>query len=229
VQSTSMFDSLSLSDLPKRQSGILRHPSGTRPAIRILEEKGVRAIVKDFSPNKFFYRNTFGRFLIWRERKAYGKLRGIQGIPALYRTINGIALVVEMIEGSNLENLEKEMRLSTYFFDALKNLVDTFHKRGLAHCDLKRAPNILIGNDGRPYIVDWGASISQSELFFFPLNLVYRRFLLDDYLAIVKLKLRHIPEEVTPRERMRYHYRSWPEKLIRAARDRLRDTLQKIT
>ena len=84
-----------------------------------------------------------------------------------------------------------------------------FHQRGLAHCDLKRAPNTLLGTDGVPYIVDWAASISKSELWFPPFNLVFRRFMLDDEMAIVKLALRHCPERVSAERKARYHYRSW--------------------
>lgn len=223
-----MFESLTLSDLPRKHCGILRRASNTRPAIWVVEENGVRAIVKDFSTNKFLFRHTVGRFLVWRESKAYKKLGNIRGVPGLYRVIDGLALVLEEIPCRNLENLEKDIQLSDTFFDALKDLVDSFHNNGLAHCDLKRAPNILLGNDGLPHIIDWGASISEREFRPFPLNLVYRRFLLDDYMAIIKQKLRHIPEAVTLEERARYNHRSGAEKLIRVVRDRLRHILQRI-
>ena len=222
-----MFDTLKLSDLTKKNSGIVRASSSTRPAIWIVEENGVRAVVKDFSKNKLFFRNTIGRFLIWRERKAYRKLRGISGVPLLYRVIDGLALVTEEIPGRNLENLEKEMKLPDSFFVAMKKLVTHIHDKGLAHCDLKRAPNTLLGDNGLPYIIDWAASISEKEFMIPPLNLIYRRFKLDDHMAITKLKLRHSPETISPEEISRYNYRSWGERLIRAIRDRLREILQK--
>jgi serine/threonine protein kinase len=224
-----MFETLKLSDFPKKQHGILRGSSSTRPAIWVVEENGVRAVVKDYSANRFFFRNTVGRFLVWREGKAFRRLKDLKGVPSLYRVIDGLALVIEEIPGSSLENLEKEMRLPESFFSALKDLVDSFHKTGVAHCDLKRAPNTLLGDDGQPYIIDWGASISKGEFRIPFLNLIYRRFLLDDYMAIIKLKLRHIPEAVTSAERDRYDYRGGGERLIRAIRDRLRDFLQRIT
>ena len=104
-----MFDELKLSDLPKRQCGIVRTPSSTRPAIRVVEENGVRAVVKDYSANRFVFRNIVGRFLVWRESKAFRKLKGLKGVPTLYRVIDGLALVIEEIPGRSLENLEKEM------------------------------------------------------------------------------------------------------------------------
>jgi serine/threonine protein kinase len=223
-----MFESLKLADLRKKHCNVLRGPSSTRPALWLVQENGIKAVVKDFSANGFLFRNIIGRFLVWRESKAYRKLNHLKGIPTLYRVIDGLALVLEEIPGRNMENLEMEMRLSRQFFDALKDLVDRFHKRGLAHCDLKRAPNTLLGDDGNPYITDWGASISESEFRLFPLNLIYRRFLLDDYMAITKLKLRHIPEAVTYKEMALYTYRSRPEKFIRTLRDKIRYLLQKI-
>jgi RIO-like serine/threonine protein kinase len=222
-----LFERLSLSDPRQKRRGMLRAASSTRPAIRRVEEKGMRAVVKDFSANRYLFRNTVGRFLIWREAKAYRRLKGVKGVPTLYRVIDGIALIIEEIPGRSLENLEQEMRLPPAFFDELNNLVACFHRRGLAHCDLKRAPNTLLGEDGHPYIVDWAASISEAEFRLPLLRLIYRRFLLDDLLAVIKLKLRHSPETVTPEERARYVYRSMGEKFIRGVRDRLREMLQK--
>lgn len=223
-----MFDSLRLCDLPDKHRAVLRHSSSTRPVIWLVEENGVRAVVKDFSVNSFLYRNIAGRFLVWREEKAYRRLKNVKGVPALYRVIDGLALVVEEIPGKSLENLEKEIRLDAEFFHALERLVDKFHERGIAHCDLKRAPNFILGEDGLPYVIDWAASISESEFGFFPLNKIYRRFLLDDYLAITKLKLRHIPEEVTSEEKRAYDKRGGLERAVRSIRDRLRELLQKI-
>ena len=140
----------------------------------------------------------------------------------------GLALVLEEIPGRNIEGLEKEKRLPREFFEELRRLVERIHERGLAHCDLKRAPNILLGHDGKPYIVDWSASIFKTESRFFPLNLLYRRFLLDDFNAITKIQLRHCPENVTAEEKKHYDHRSRAERLIRLIRNKARALLQKI-
>ena len=206
---------------------VLRKPTSTRPAILLLEENGKRAIMKDFSKNRFLYRNVVGRFLVWREGKAYRKLEGIQGVPALYRIIDGTALVIEAIPGNDMESLEKMKGPPESFFDALSQLISLCHERGVAHCDLKRAPNTILGNDGRPYIVDWAASILREEFRIPPMNLIHRRFMRDDHMAVVKLKLRHRPETVTQEEKDRYYYRSRGEMIIRAVRDKLRELLQR--
>jgi len=223
-----MFDDLRLSDLPLRQLAILRAPTSTRPAISLISEGNQRAIVKDWSANKFVFRNTVGRFLVWREAKAYRRLKEINGVPALYRVIDGLALLLEAIPGKDLETLQGEKKLDNTFFRPLKDLVDRCHRRGVAHCDLKRAPNTILGDDGRPYIVDWSASICATEFRFFPLTHIYARFLRDDYMAIVKLRLRYAPESVTKEEKRAYYQRSRAENAVRKARDRLRELLQKL-
>ncbi len=217
-------DTLSLTG---KKEKIFRKPTSTRPAIWLLEENGKSAIMKDFSTNRFFYRNFVGRFLLWREERAYGKLQGIQGVPALYRSVSGTALIFEAIPGKDMESLEKTGEVPESFFDALEQLISRCHARGVAHCDLKRAPNTILGDDGRPYIVDWAASISREEFRIPPMNLIYRRFMRDDHMAVIKLKLRHRPDAVTEEEKERYEYRSKGEKMIRAVRDRLREFLQR--
>ncbi len=228
MSTTPLFSTLKLSDLPAKNRGTLRPGSNTRPVISVIEDGGVRAIVKDFSRNKVFFRHVIGRFLVWREKRAYQRLRGIKGVPTLYRVIEGQALVLEEIPGESLENLEKRRRLPESFFRDLDALVYRFHQKGMAHCDLKRAPNTLCGRtDTQPYIVDWGASIAETEMRIPPLNLIYRRFVRDDEMAIIKLKLRHRPEAVSPAEKARYAYRGTGERAIRAIRDKAREILKK--
>ncbi len=223
-----MFDSIKLSDISRYRREVLREPSSTRPSLYVIEDNGVRAVVKDFSANRRLYRNTVGRFLVWREKKAYSRLRGLKGVPVYYGSINGLALILEEIPGRNIEGLENEKKLPKAFFEELRVLVKRIHRRGVAHCDLKRAPNTLLGDDGKPYLVDWSASIFRTESRLFPFHLLYKRFLLDDLNAITKIQLRHCPESITSEEKKRYDHRSKAEKLIRSIRNKARALLQRI-
>ena len=223
-----MFENLKLADISKKQCGILRNSTSTRPVIWRIEENGVKAIVKDFSCNGFWFRNIFGRFLIWREKKAYHRLEGLSGVPALFGATGGIALIIEEIQGTAIGSMEVIKTLDEKFFSDLKNLIERFHDRGIVHCDLKRAPNIMRGNDGNPYIIDWAASISKPEFGFFPLSLIYKRFIQDDLNAITKIKLKYRPESVSAEEKLRYTERSRTERVIRSIRNWLRNFLKKI-
>ena len=105
-----MFRSLTIKNLANNQIGLMRHPTNTRPVICLVEEDGVQVVVKDFSVNGFVYRNTIGRFLVWREGQAYQKLKGVKGIPVLFRKVDGLALMISKVPGKNLEHLSGEER-----------------------------------------------------------------------------------------------------------------------
>ena len=207
---------------------MVREHSSTRPVVWRFDESGKSYILKDFSRNRFLYRNIVGRFLLWREYRALSALAGVNGVPKIIEFIKGRGIIIEEIKGRSLKNLDLEKKLSESFFGELKNLIETIHDNGVAHCDLKSFGNIIEGEDGRPYIIDWGAAIQKKEFFMPPLNLIFERFLLDDYMAIIKIKLDHIPEKVTEEELLRYHHRSGAEKIIRKIRDKLRSLLQKM-
>lgn len=247
-----MFDTLNPSDLNETNAILLRKPTKTRPPIWIVEEGGKKAVVKDFSRQGWLYRNIVGRVLIWRERKAYELLQGVEGIPCLYRTIPGKALIIEAIDGQDLRSFEDDLIsmlkegaeesaiedkrdvLSPVFFTKMKKLVDDIHERGLAHCDLKRTPNIIIGEDGNPYIVDWAAFIARSEARLFPLNILYKRFLQDDYLSITKVKVNNRPDLATEQEHQDYiDYKAGREeagleRTVRELRKKARKLLKKM-
>jgi serine/threonine protein kinase len=221
-------ESLTLSNLPEKRTATLRKPSSTRPALYRIEEGDARAVVKDFNANGRVFRNLIGRFLIWREKKAYRSLKGLKGVPALYGVVGGLALVIEEIQGRSIERFDEEERLPIRFFEALRDLVERVHQRGLCHCDLKRAANVLVGDDGSPYLIDWSAAILEREFRFFPARRIYERFLLDDRNAVIKLQLRHCPEAIPVEDLRRYQNRSAAERAVRKLRDRARRLLQKL-
>lgn len=223
-----MFETLTLANLPQRALKVIRPLSSTRPIIWLVEEKGMKVVVKDFSRNRFFYRNVFGRFLIWREEKAYRRLKNLEGVPKYYGTIEGLAIITEFIDGKHLKQVEKERKLSPSVFSRLERLIKDFHARGIAHCDLKRTPNILVTKQDRPYILDWAAAVSYRECRIFPFTRLYNRLVRDDEMAIIKIKLRYLPENVTPEQRSHYEERSRAEHLIRAIRNKLREWLQQV-
>lgn len=223
-----MFRSLTIKNLAKNQIGLMRQPTNTRPVVRLVEENGVQGVVKEFSVNGFVYRNTIGRFLVWREGQAYQRLKGVKGIPVLFRKVDGLALVISKVPGKNLEHLSGEERPDLDFFQKLARLIQECHESGVAHCDLKRSANTMIDEFGRPYIVDWSAAITDREFCVYPLTTIYKMFVEDDLKAVTKLKLHFCPESITDEERRKYAQMGRGECAIRAIRDFARKCLQKI-
>jgi serine/threonine protein kinase len=223
-----MFQFLTIKNLPEKQLAILRQPTSTRPIIRLVEDNGIQGVVKDFSANGFIYRNLIGRFLLWRESYIYQRLKGVSGIPAFYKKISGLALVVSKIPGKDLEHLSDEESLNLEFFEKLNTLIQKCHQHGVAHCDLKRSSNILIDEAGNPHIIDWAAAILEREFFLYPFCTIYKKFIDDDFKAVIKLKMRYCPQEITDEEKKNYPYRGFGERTIRIIRDVGRRWLQKI-
>lgn len=223
-----MFELLTIKNLPEKQVGILRQPTSTRPIIRLVEDNGIQGVVKDFSVNGFIYRNLIGRFLLWRECYIYQKLKGIKGIPTFYRKISGLAFVVSKVSGKDLGHLPEGESPSLEFFQKLIRLIQKCHQQGVAHCDLKRSSNILIDECGNPYIIDWAAAISEREFFLYPFCNIYKKFIDDDFKAVIKLKMSYCPQEITDEEKRYYPHRVFGERTIRAIRDIGRRWLQKI-
>ncbi len=103
-----------------------------------------------------------GRFLGNRERYFLHALAGVPGIPKVFREVkvNGRKLsnVVahEFIPGKPL-SLASNLRSD--FFDNVKLVLADLHKRRIAYCDLHKQENVIVGDDGSPYLIDFQVSM----------------------------------------------------------------------
>jgi hypothetical protein len=93
-----------------------------------------------------------GRLLLERERRALERLDGLPGVPALGGPEQRGVLWRTWIEG---EPLSRAAELPSDFFDQLEALVRELHARGVCHNDLHKEPNVLVGADGWPGLVDF--------------------------------------------------------------------------
>jgi hypothetical protein len=106
------------------------------------------------------------RVLLARERRALALLSDLDGVAHLVdapeyagaESLDGRApaardvLLRSWVEG---EPLYAAGRLPEDFFDRLEDLVVELHARGLCHNDLHKEPNVLVGPDGYPGLVDF--------------------------------------------------------------------------
>ncbi|MBK7645497.1 MAG: phosphotransferase [Planctomycetes bacterium] len=99
------------------------------------------------------------RLLAHRERRALAAITGLEGVPALVRdpglesgAPRGSLVLREWIAGRPLSRAEE---LPEDFFEHLDRLVAALHARGVCHNDLHKEQNILVGEDGLPYLVDF--------------------------------------------------------------------------
>ena len=113
------------------------------------------------------------RILLRREYRTYRRLAGISGIPRCFGFFKGRHLVLEYVESRTLRHATIKNR--EFFFAEMLTIIQSIHERGVAHGDLKRRDNILVSDDSRPCLVDFGVSVFRKPGFR-PLNRFWHSF-----------------------------------------------------
>jgi hypothetical protein len=102
-----------------------------------------------------------GRRLAEREHRALSRLADLPQIPAPLGPVfvNGVrlrnAVARQYIAG---HPLGKDERVAGGFFASLRRALGEMHVRGIAYVDLHKRENIIVGDDNRPYLVDFQIS-----------------------------------------------------------------------
>src|SRR5439155_21876200 len=88
------------------------------------------------------------------------------------------------------------------FFDQLLELIAELHRRDIAYVDANKPENILLGDDGRPHLIDFQISWDLHELGDNFLNRWWlRRLQRADIYHVLKHKKRMRPDELSEGER----------------------------
>jgi hypothetical protein len=99
-----------------------------------------------------------GRWLAGREVRVFQLMQGHPGFPrwagpfALGEAGWPQAATHHWIPG---EPFRPTASVGDAFFPELRDMLAAFHARGLAYVDMSKWGNILIGHDGRPYLLDY--------------------------------------------------------------------------
>lgn len=167
-----------------------------KPDLNQVALDGRTLMVKDVRRRNFFLRWTLGLWLIHKEWKIYCRLKGLKGIPQPLERIDRFAFAMEYIRG---KAVGRDEPLSPSFFSELERVLIDVHSRGVVHLDLRHKGNILVSDDGRPFLIDFNSSFSFKDggilhRLFFPLL----RWV--DYGGLLKLKERASPSSMTSEE-----------------------------
>ena len=82
------------------------------------------------------------------------------------------------------------------FFVRLTRLLDAIHARGVAYVDLHKRENILLGDDGRPYLIDFQISVRLPRVW--PLSALLRLLQESDRYHLAKHFFRQRPDLCPP-------------------------------
>lgn len=135
---------------------VLRPGGRSRAALRVVDHRGCPALRKDFSGEGTLFRWTAGALLAGREVRAYRRLTGVAGIPRLLARVRPDGLLLEHVDSAVAAEAATGP-LSRAFFADLVALLAVVRARGVLHGDVRQ--NVLVAPDGRPLLVDFGASV----------------------------------------------------------------------
>jgi serine/threonine protein kinase len=102
-----------------------------------------------------------------REYRAYRRMAGLPGVPRCHGMIDGPYLVIDFVRGTPYREARFEDR--ERWFRELLEIIRAFHGRGVSHGDLKSKSNILVTDEQKPCVIDFGTAFID-EPGFHPLN-----------------------------------------------------------
>lgn len=199
-----------------------RHGGGSRPDVLVVRHQDGLAVLKDHNACDPGFARLIGPLLAWREGRALERLAGLTGIPRLLGRPDSRSLLMEYLDAEPAIRRTVPVAWPEYFA-ALEQLVARMHEHGVAHCDLRSPPNMLVDAQGRPYLVDFVACVFQGRRWNVPARYLFERFREVDRAGIAKLKSRVAPALLTLGESALLDHKSVFARALRWMGARVRD------
>lgn len=145
----------------------------------------------------------FAMFMSWREYQIYRKVANIPGVPPLGPRMGSRGYFHEYIAGKTLFEIKRDgLELPKTFFDELRHTIDEIHKRDICYVDLNKLGNMICGDDGKAYLIDYQISLEVPK---FPvvgslLHGLFEQLKREDLYHLYKHKSRFLPELTTTEE-----------------------------
>jgi hypothetical protein len=170
---------------------------------------GERVVLKCGRQAEFFGVGLtwIGRYLRWREMHFYQRLADLPNVPKVLGVVGKTGFVHEYVKGRPLADGSS---VPEGYFEKLFAVIDELHRRGIAYVDTNKPQNILVGDDGEPYLIDFQISWD-SEWWFNKLlsRWVLKRLAADDRYHILKHKRKLRPTELSDKEKHKLEHKSW--------------------
>ncbi|MEE8171235.1 MAG: hypothetical protein V3T70_11875 [Phycisphaerae bacterium] len=144
-----------------------------------------------------------GRASMRHEKLLYDLLADLEGIPRWLGELGTTGFAHAYVEG---HPMRKGEQLADAFFDQLAALIRAVHDRDAAYVDLEKRENILVGDDGRPWLIDfqisWYLAAGRGGRRW-PWRYVLRVMQSADWYHFAKHLRRHRPDCMTPADQRR--------------------------
>ena len=176
-------------------TGFYQSPDGTRAVLKIGRTEPYAGIPLDWA----------GKFLCRRETRFYRACADLPSIPPILGPVGATGFLHAFVPG---RPLAKDQFVPDTFFADLHALLTELHRRNIAYVDANKPENILLGDDGKPHLIDFQISWDLHELGDNFLNRWWLRRLCDsDIYHLLKHKKRFRPDQTTDDERTRIEQR----------------------
>ncbi len=162
--------------------------NATKADVLFFDLDGRRVAVKTYAPRGFVIRNTFGRWLIRREARAYRVAAGISGLPAFLGRPDAFSLATVWVDAKPLSE-RKDEALAPEVFDRLSKILDELHARGVALADLHHR-DVLLADDGSLFVIDLATAWVLGKRPWFVRRLVFERFRESDRVNLARMRAR---------------------------------------
>ncbi|MCL2641372.1 MAG: hypothetical protein FWD53_11035 [Phycisphaerales bacterium] len=174
-------------------TGLYESQNGSDPALRG-EGEGRMAVLKvqRTYPLWGLPMKWLGKKVANHEIRIYEKLQGVRGIPTFLGRVGPTGFLHEFIPGVDLH---AKLPLTSEFFAELETLFRELHERHVAYVDSNKRENILYGDDGKPWLIDFQISFEckRGERDNFLAKAILRKFVKADWYHYYKHKTRLLP------------------------------------
>ena len=195
-------------DLPRRletAGRVLRHRVTAKhdfwAATGIYQDAaGGLAVLKTYRTARFAGAplRWLGRWQCGREVAFYRHLAGLSCVPALLGRVSDTAYLRAFVPGRPLADRPP---VPDGFWAKLDGAMRAVHSRGVAYVDANKPENILIGEDGRPYLIDFQIAWRCGRRANWALGRWWlARLQHEDLYHVLKHKRRFARESMTPDE-----------------------------
>jgi hypothetical protein len=140
-----------------------------------------------------------GRRVARNEIRVLESLQGIRGVPEFLGRHGTSGFMHAFVPGAPLE---PTMPFTAAFFDNFRDLLAAIHARHAAYVDTNKRENILLGTDGRPWLIDFQISYRprRGARCNFLSRALLRRLQRADWYHFYKHKTRLLPAACTPED-----------------------------
>ena len=164
------------------------------------DASGRQSVLKMYRPRSYMGL-PYGLLSLWEarhEEKVYLALQDTGHVPKWIGRYGVTGIMHEFVPG---KHLTKGSTVDGEFFPKLERLFRTMHQRGMAYLDTNKPDNILIGDDGNCYLIDFQITWVQPP---FPLSLftypVFALFKDSDLYHMTKHQRKIFPDSMTAEE-----------------------------